>query len=374
MRAEKLHLRNFLSRLTLAASNFFRYHRAPQQFKGDRMKIDRFFRGMIAAATFASTIAVAQDAASSNETPASPSAEAAPVAEVAAPEVVAVPEVAAPTEDATPAETPVTAHVLARFGDASTNSENVLFFYSGTELANPKFGLTGDLEGQVALKSLGKVDQYFVYRTVGSVDAKAYPSVIVSGDLAIGQRFVDTVTLSGESTANGLKVEPLSMVACLQPEITEPMAVNNYAEISNVNAAATFSYAPSVQQAPAQNYYQQAPARSYGQLDQHTIMYGASWIDPNTLAQARAQYMAERGMTGHLGSGRVLTNQGYLSEGTGKSWGTNGASTPSTCTATNGSAAVGDGIAHSGNSATRVRLYNSNGTQGSSGGGFFRRR
>jgi hypothetical protein len=94
-------------------------------------------------------------------------------------------------------------------------------------------------------------------------------------------------------------------------------------------------------------------------LDRDTIFNGADWIDPNTLAKARAKYMADNEFFEHIGSAASLrTNRGILAEGIGKGWGSS--ALPETCTAKNGTAAIGDGWAQSASGTIyRVRLYNS---------------
>jgi len=99
-------------------------------------------------------------------------------------------------------------------------------------------------------------------------------------------------------------------------------------------------------------------------LDQNTIQHGSSEIHPQLLAQARANEMARRGSMVHLGGGIVRTVSGRLAEGIGC-----GGPNCGTCTATNGTAAVGDGQAVGGNGMTyRCRLYDSPGTASGGGG------
>ncbi len=99
-------------------------------------------------------------------------------------------------------------------------------------------------------------------------------------------------------------------------------------------------------------------------LDQNTIYYGSPNVDPNTLAQARAQEMARLGSINHLGGGQVQTSAGTLWEGSGM-----GGWNCHTCTASNGSGAIGDGQAVNANGTVfRCRLFNSPTTNGSGGG------
>lgn len=99
-------------------------------------------------------------------------------------------------------------------------------------------------------------------------------------------------------------------------------------------------------------------------LDLNTIYNGSTSVDPQTLAVARAQEMARQGVMTHLGSGMVMTSMGLLAEGVGA-----GGPNCGTCTATNGTAAVGDGQAvGAGGTTFRCRLYNSPGTGGMGGG------
>jgi hypothetical protein len=89
------------------------------------------------------------------------------------------------------------------------------------------------------------------------------------------------------------------------------------------------------------------------ELPQQIVNRGHCTISPNNLAYARAREMARRNWMGHLGGGCVQTTHGTLFEGSGM-----GGPNCHTCTASDGSAAYGDGQCQSASGQTyRSRLY-----------------
>lgn len=93
--------------------------------------------------------------------------------------------------------------------------------------------------------------------------------------------------------------------------------------------------------------------KSVPELPQHIVEQGHHTIHPNNLAYARAREMARRNWMGHLGGGCVQTTHGTLWEGSGM-----GGPNCGTCTASDGSAAIGDGQCPSSSGQYyRSRLY-----------------
>lgn len=93
--------------------------------------------------------------------------------------------------------------------------------------------------------------------------------------------------------------------------------------------------------------------KSVPELPQHIVEKGHPTIHPNNLAYARAREMARRNWMGHLGGGCVQTTHGTLFEGSGM-----GGPNCGTCTAQDGSAALGDGQCPSASGQFyRSRLY-----------------
>ena len=246
--------------------------------------------------------------------------------------------------------------VLARFGEkALENGAKEFFAYSKKDLKQAALWI-GQSTNSVPLAFIEKQGELFVYSTKSYLKTDADLKIRITGNLGNGQCVEDTLSYNANGDGVTFLLGTSAVVTCPAPVVVEAPITPSLSPTTSYEAQANVS-APRAQ---AQS--------NVGQLDVQTIMYGASWIDPNTLARARAQYMADRGMHGHLGSGSVMTNMGRLSEGTGWS---SGGGTPPTCTATNGTAAVGDGIVAGSNGNYRVRLYNSPGT---TSGGSGRRR
>ena len=87
-------------------------------------------------------------------------------------------------------------------------------------------------------------------------------------------------------------------------------------------------------------------------LTHQELLFGASHLHPQVLAQARVNYMAQRGMSGHMGSGVVMTSAGQLCEG----WGMGSSSQPHTCYGAG--APLADATARMANGQTqRIRFY-----------------
>jgi hypothetical protein len=225
-----------------------------------------------------------------------------------------------------PVESTVKSHVLAQLGDAAeTDGQRKLYIYSKDSLSNVRYQL-GDSKWEW-MKSEKQRDGYFIYSTK-PVAADSETTFKVAGVTTSLLEVVDQITVT---TAPAVEVVGVQEVKVPAPKVVRPASVA---------------------------------------LDSHTVTYGAAWVDPQTLAQARANEMARRCQMTHLGGGMVSTAMGRLAEGIGM-----GGPRCHTCTATNGTPAVGDGEAVGSNGMTyRCRLYNSPGTQSGGGSGGYRRR
>lgn len=236
--------------------------------------------------------------------------------------------------------------ITAQFGDGPTTSgSRQLYVYSKVELSSPQYRLA-DVPTWDTLVPVESKDGYFVYKTSAYQDTsegKVFRVRSLRKDALIQ---VDRLVVIAGNGKPGLEV---SFEAEGKGEIV----------------LAPVTPAPSV-----------IPQRTANvALDQATVYHGSASIDPQTLAQARANELARIGQLQHLGGGFVNTTMGQLSEGCGMS---SGGGTPDTCVARNGTAAVADAVASGPKGTFRVRLYNSpSGTMfpgGYGGSSSFRRR
>lgn len=203
-------------------------------------------------------------------------------------------------------------HVLARFAENATeNTSSKLFVYSKQALQKVRYQV-GDGGPWVWMPYHSQNKGYYVYATNAAVNTSAGTTVKFCAQ----------------------KQNRIEILDQLEVQATGDVAVSAVHEVK-------------------------LPPPPAEALDMHTITYGSATVHPQVLAQARANYMARNRNMTHLGGGIVNTCFGRLAEGIGM-----GGTNCTTCVATNGTAAVGDGQAvSSGGQTYRCRLYNSPGTR-----------
>lgn len=220
-------------------------------------------------------------------------------------------------DDSRPTE--IGKHLLAAFSDtAGTGGERKLFVYSKQFLTGVEIRDV-DSDAWEAMTRGANSGQYYVYLTQKPVAVEEDAAFEVRATTGGALHFVDKLVV----TADEEKDKPALEVTGLSEEQRQVA------------------------------------------LDQSTVYYGADWVHPQTLAQARANEMARTGSMSHWGGGIVRTAFGVLAEGIGCGSG----GMPGTCVATNGTAAIGDACAYGHNGMIyRCRLYNSPGTTNGGGG------
>lgn len=206
-------------------------------------------------------------------------------------------------EETSPADKPVPApRVSARVVDSASGT-TTLYVYNKAPLLAPRFSRS-DLPNQRFWMEGRRVNNYYLYT--------AHTKTPLTPDVEI------------QFTAAGNDLVEITDKLTVQPDKSVVATPVHTVKLSTVP-----------------------------ELPQHIVEKGHHTIHPNNLAYARAREMARRNWMGHLGGGCVQTTHGTLFEGSGM-----GGPNCGTCTASDGSAAYGDGQCQSASGQTyRSRLY-----------------
>ncbi len=225
-------------------------------------------------------------------------------------------------------------NVLGQLGPKKADSQNRTFaIYSKVPLWKPQFRLEKS-DAWISADTLLSFPGHFVYTSKTEVLAEQGAEFLVQAYRMDGTRFTDSLILNfGKDDLVAFEVTNKENLSVAEANKIRTEEINRDPHSASKEA-----------------------------------IYGGSQFCPREVAQARANEMARIESMVHLpNAASVQTNIGPLCEGIGMC-GAGGI--PGTCTATNGTAALGDGITNSrGGSCYRCRIYNSPGTASGGGGG-----